>query len=162
MTLVDRLSSSLSALAVYRDRRVLAILVLGFASGLPLALTGQTLQAWLKESGVSLQSIGLFALAISLDLWHFWASSILLAATSISLAVGPALMTDLVPPTALGKALAWYGFAPSTGGIIGFAVTGYAIQSFGMSTTFIGAAILTLIAILLVMQVQRIQQRVLA
>ena len=69
-----RVASWFSALAVYRDRRVLAILVLGFASGLPLALTGQTLQAWLKESGVSLQSIGLFALVgVPYTLKFLWA-----------------------------------------------------------------------------------------
>lgn len=74
MPLSARVSSWLAALAVYRDRRVLAILVLGFASGLPLALTGQTLQAWLKESGVSLQSIGLFALVgVPYTLKFLWA-----------------------------------------------------------------------------------------
>lgn len=74
MTLGTRVSASLAALTVYRDRRVLAILVLGFASGLPLALTGQTLQAWLKESGVSLQSIGLFALVgVPYTLKFLWA-----------------------------------------------------------------------------------------
>ena len=41
---------------------MLAILFLGFASGLPLALTGQTLAVWMKEAGVSLTAIGLFAL----------------------------------------------------------------------------------------------------
>jgi PAT family beta-lactamase induction signal transducer AmpG len=51
-----------AALAVYRSRRQLAILAMGFASGLPLALTGQTLQVWLTESQVSLTDIGLFAL----------------------------------------------------------------------------------------------------
>lgn len=35
---------------------------MGFASGLPLLLTGSVLQAWLKDSGVDLASIGLFAL----------------------------------------------------------------------------------------------------
>jgi PAT family beta-lactamase induction signal transducer AmpG len=49
------------AVAVYGQRRILAILFLGFSSGLPLALTGQTLSAWLKEDGVSLTAIGLFA-----------------------------------------------------------------------------------------------------
>lgn len=58
---MNRINQWLAGVAVYRDRRVLAILVLGFASGLPLALTGQTLQAWLTESGTSLQAIGLFA-----------------------------------------------------------------------------------------------------
>lgn len=71
---VQRLRDWLAAFAVYRDRRVLAIAVLGFASGLPLALTGQTLQAWLKESDVSLQSIGLFALVgVPYTLKFLWA-----------------------------------------------------------------------------------------
>jgi PAT family beta-lactamase induction signal transducer AmpG len=35
---------------------------LGFASGLPLALSGSTLQVWASENGVSLQTIGLFTL----------------------------------------------------------------------------------------------------
>ncbi|MBW7852356.1 MAG: AmpG family muropeptide MFS transporter [Rhodospirillales bacterium] len=50
------------AVSVYRDRRVLAVLLLGFSSGLPLALTGATLAVRLTESGVSLADIGLFAL----------------------------------------------------------------------------------------------------
>lgn len=37
------------------------ILVLGFASGLPLALTASTLSVWLTEAGVSKAAIGLFA-----------------------------------------------------------------------------------------------------
>lgn len=49
---MQRLRDWLAAFAVYRDRRVIAIAVLGFASGLPLALTGQTLQAWLTESAL--------------------------------------------------------------------------------------------------------------
>lgn len=49
------------ALAAYRNPRLLAILAMGFASGLPLALTGATLQVWLTESSVSLKSIGFFA-----------------------------------------------------------------------------------------------------
>jgi PAT family beta-lactamase induction signal transducer AmpG len=47
---------------VYRDRRVLSILFLGFSSGLPLALTFGTLSIWLAEVGVSKTTIGLFAL----------------------------------------------------------------------------------------------------
>lgn len=48
--------------AVYLDRRVLTVLLLGFSSGLPLALTGATLAVRLTEAGISLHSIGLFAL----------------------------------------------------------------------------------------------------
>src|SRR5579863_6903469 len=46
----------------YRDRRVLLILPLGFASGLPLLLTFSTLSAWFAKAGVSRATIGAFAL----------------------------------------------------------------------------------------------------
>ena len=48
---------------VYGGRRVAPLLFLGFASGLPLALTSGTLQAWATVSQVSLQSIGFLTLA---------------------------------------------------------------------------------------------------
>jgi len=47
---------------VYFSRRVAPLLVLGFASGLPLALTGGTLQAWATVEGVSLEEIGFLTL----------------------------------------------------------------------------------------------------
>ncbi len=47
---------------VYASRRVAPLLVLGFASGLPLALTGGTLQAWATVEQVSLQQIGFLTL----------------------------------------------------------------------------------------------------
>ena len=50
------------SLAVYLQPRVLIVLLLGFSSGLPLALSGSTLQVWMKESGVDLGTIGLLAL----------------------------------------------------------------------------------------------------
>jgi len=42
--------------------RMLIAALMGFASGLPLLLTGSVLQAWLKDGGVDLTRIGLFAL----------------------------------------------------------------------------------------------------
>jgi len=48
--------------AAYLDRRVLMVVALGFASGLPLLLTFSTLSAWLKDSGISRAAIGMFAL----------------------------------------------------------------------------------------------------
>ena len=50
------------SLATYADRRVLLILPLGFASGLPLLLTASTLSAWLATAGVGRAAIGAFAL----------------------------------------------------------------------------------------------------
>src|ERR1700730_5962437 len=49
-------------LAVYLQRRGLIVLLVGFSSGLPLALSGSTLLVWMRESGVDLGTIGLFAL----------------------------------------------------------------------------------------------------
>src|SRR6266508_1801849 len=50
------------ALAVYLKPRVLIVMFLGFSSGLPLALSGSTLLVWMREAGVDLGTIGLFAL----------------------------------------------------------------------------------------------------
>src|SRR3982075_2008612 len=48
--------------AVYAKPRVLIVLFLGFSAGLPLALSGSTLLVWMREAGVDLGTIGLFAL----------------------------------------------------------------------------------------------------
>ena len=52
----------ISASTLYTSRRVAPLLALGFASGLPLALTGGTLQAWATIEQVSLQEIGFLTL----------------------------------------------------------------------------------------------------
>jgi PAT family beta-lactamase induction signal transducer AmpG len=42
--------------------RLAVVTVLGFASGLPLALTGQAMQAWLSTSGVDIATIGFLSI----------------------------------------------------------------------------------------------------
>jgi PAT family beta-lactamase induction signal transducer AmpG len=54
--------SFFESLAVYLRPRVVIILLLGFSSGLPLALSGATLAVWMTERGVNLGTIGLFSL----------------------------------------------------------------------------------------------------
>jgi PAT family beta-lactamase induction signal transducer AmpG len=46
----------------YLERPVLVAMLMAFASGLPLVLTGATLTFWLAESRVEMATIGLFAL----------------------------------------------------------------------------------------------------
>ena len=59
---------------MYRDRRIAIIALLGFSSGLPLALTFSTLTFWLVESGVTKSAIGLFAAVSSpYSLKFLWA-----------------------------------------------------------------------------------------
>ena len=50
------------SVTAYTDPRVLRVLALGFASGLPLLLTYSTLSAWLATAGVRRAAIGAFAL----------------------------------------------------------------------------------------------------
>jgi PAT family beta-lactamase induction signal transducer AmpG len=54
---------ALETLSVYADRRVLALLFLGFSAGLPFLLIFATLSAWLREAGVSATAIGFFSWA---------------------------------------------------------------------------------------------------
>ena len=48
-------------LEVFRSRRIAAVLLFGFSSGLPLALTGSTLQAWLTVSNIDIKTIAWFS-----------------------------------------------------------------------------------------------------
>lgn len=60
--------------AAFRGRKFLLLLLLGFSSGLPLALTAGTMQAWLTVEGVDLKTIGLFALVAQPYTYKFlWA-----------------------------------------------------------------------------------------
>ena len=40
------------SIAAYGDRRVLAMLFLGFSAGLPFLLVFSTLSTWLREAGI--------------------------------------------------------------------------------------------------------------
>ena len=54
--------------------RVLIVLLLGFASGLPLALSSSTLAIWLADSKIDLATIGLLSLAgLPYTFKFFWA-----------------------------------------------------------------------------------------
>ncbi|MBN9465760.1 MFS transporter [Brevundimonas sp.] len=67
-------ASRFGGLAVYGERRVFIMLLLGFSAGLPNLLIFDTLSAWLRESGLSLAMIGFFALAtLSYSLKFVWA-----------------------------------------------------------------------------------------
>lgn len=84
----------MAASTLYTNRRVAPLLALGFASGLPLALTTGTLQAWATVDGVSLQAIGFLTLVGSAYTLKFlWAP----------------LMDRFTPPL-LGRRRGWMVF----------------------------------------------------
>jgi PAT family beta-lactamase induction signal transducer AmpG len=51
-----------SIIQVILSRRMLVALIMGYVAGLPLELTSFVLKTWLREDGVDLTTIGLFAL----------------------------------------------------------------------------------------------------
>ena len=66
--------SILSALGVYAERPSLMMIALGFAAGLPYFLIFDTLSAWLRASGLSLEVIGFFSLVTLVSTFKFlWA-----------------------------------------------------------------------------------------
>ena len=65
---------TLSALALFVERRTLVMLGLGFSAGLPFLLVFDTLSAWLRASGLSLEVIGFFSLVTMIYSFKFlWA-----------------------------------------------------------------------------------------
>lgn len=63
-----------AALAVFTERRALVMIALGFSAGLPFLLIFDTLSAWLRDAGLSLEVIGTFSLATLVYSFKFlWA-----------------------------------------------------------------------------------------
>jgi len=57
-----------------KPRQYVTLILLGFASGLPLFLTGSTLKGWMTDEKVSLETIGLFSfVTLPYSLKVFWA-----------------------------------------------------------------------------------------
>jgi MFS transporter, PAT family, beta-lactamase induction signal transducer AmpG len=80
------------AVATYTQPRVLQVLALGFASGLPFLLTYSTLQAWLATVGVRRATLGAIALVGTSYTFKFlWAP----------------LMDRIPPPLPLGRRRGW-------------------------------------------------------
>jgi len=98
-------------IAAFRSRKIFLLLLLGFSSGLPLALTGATLQARLTVEGIDIETIGWFALVGQPYVYKFlWAPLMdryrlpflgrrrgWLLATQVLLLVGIAWMGTLSP-----------------------------------------------------------------
>src|ERR1700741_4737526 len=80
------------SIAVYSNKRVLLVLLMGFASGLPFLLTYTTLSAWLATAGVRRATIGAFAIVGTPYAFKFMWSP---------------LIDRLPPPLPLGRRRGW-------------------------------------------------------
>jgi MFS family permease len=102
---------------------------------------------------------GLLGLTASASPLHFWMNSVLVTVSFITGAVGTALVTDLVPRDALGKALSLFGAATGIAGILGCAGAGCAVQLFGPVSTFVAAALLPLVAVGFLLAIRQASQK---
>ena len=99
---------------------------------------------------------GMLLLMASASLWQFWAAvSLLFVTGSIATSVGSALATDLVSPSKRGRGMSLFSVANYVGGIVGFGITGYAVQTLGMSATILLGAGLPLVAIALLLPLRQ-------
>ncbi len=104
--------------AVFSGRMLVAAFM-GFACGLPLLLTGSVLQAWMKEEGVDLTTIGLFALVgIPYTLKFLWAP-----------------LMDRYTPALLGRRRGWLVLSQLAliGSLVGLAFSQPGINPFGVA-----------------------------
>ena len=117
------------SLPILVNRRTGVMLPLGFASGLPLALTAGTLQAWLTVAGLDLRTIGIITLVgLPYTLKFLWSP----------------LMDRFVPPW-LGRRRGWM-IATQLGliaGIAAMAVTGPADAIWALSVLALAVAFLS-------------------
>ena len=99
-----------SLVACIFTRRLAVLLLLGFASGLPYRLTGDTLQAWMTQTGRTLASISLFTLVgLPYTLKFLWAP-----------------LFDRYMPPILGRRRGWIVISQlgCTAAIVALALTG--------------------------------------
>ena len=114
----------------------LTLLCFGFASGLPFLLVGGTLSAWLRESNVSLEGIGLMSLV---GLSYSWKK------VSVD-----TMVQEAVPDDFRGRTFALYDVAFNVGRVGGTVLAVWLIPTTGTygALALIGAAMLGWIPLL--------------
>ena len=100
--------------------RLAVVMVLGFASGLPLALTGQAMQAWLSVEGVDVATIGFLSLVGLPYTFKFLGAPLMdrFELPGLGRRRGWLVLTQL----ALAGALLWMAATSPTGATRGFAL----------------------------------------
>lgn len=135
--------------------------VVGGIISLPLPvllgwLSDRVDRKWVLILGYLQVVIGLIMLAVSQQLWQFWLGSALAGITvGANNSAGNALVTDLVPSTSLGKALSLFSATAWIGGIIGFALAGLLLNTFGVALSCYIGAILVLAGVGLLLLIKR-------
>jgi len=119
---LEKISTRQALKAAVTDRQVLAMLILGLASGLPYVAVGGTLNAWLTTVDVKPVAIGLLSWALLAYAFKFmWAAALQSRRTPFGLKVGPRrfLMFVLLGLITLGLLALSFSDPPNNLGRIG-------------------------------------------
>ena len=114
------------------DRQVLAMLILGLASGLPYVVVAGTLNAWLTTTGVKPVEIGLLSWPILAYAFKFmWSAALQSRKTPLGLTVGPRRfwMFLFLGVSTIGMAFLSMSEPPSGLGLIALIAVGIAFSS---------------------------------
>lgn len=117
---------------MFTDRQVLAVFILGIASGLPYVAVGGTLNAWLTTEGVKPVEIGLLSWALLAYAFKFlWAAALQGRRTPLGLSFGPRrfYMTVFLAFMVLGLLALSFSNPPNNLALIGLVSVGIAIVS---------------------------------
>ena len=72
--MIEKKQSWIQSILVYKDKRMLRILLLGAISGFPWVLIASSLTLWLKEEGLSRSTIGWAGLIFGVYAFNYlWA-----------------------------------------------------------------------------------------
>jgi PAT family beta-lactamase induction signal transducer AmpG len=125
---VDRVNAPrrgwLQALGVYREPRMLAMLFLGFSSGLPFYLVLQTLTIWMREAGIARTLIAMLAWGtLPYSLKFLWAPIVDRAPLPLlGRLLGRRRSWMLLAQACIGLGLARLAFSHPAGGLLRIAL----------------------------------------
>jgi MFS family permease len=116
--------------------------VLGFG-----ALSDRLGRRLLLALGYLMAALSGVSLVMAVQLWQFWivAAAVLIART-IGGSLASALATDILPRQSLGRSLPVLGTMAWASGVLGFAGSGYAIETVGAGNLYLIATLLSLVA----------------
>ena len=121
--------------AAFRERKTLAMLLLGFSAGLPFAMLIGTLNAWLTEEKVSIATIGILSWIGLFGAFRFlWSPAVSWTPPIIGKRFGRRRSWLLVLQVTIGLALAAVSLSRPESGVLGPLALGAALGAFAFAT----------------------------
>jgi MFS family permease len=150
---VVRIGLSLSmAAGQFSPASIAGVNVVGGLATIPVVLGFGALSDRLGRKlflavGYLLAAFSGVSLVTASQLWHFWiVAAAVLIARSISGSLASALATDILPPQSLGRSLPVLNTMAWASGVLGFAASGYVIETVGAGNLYLIATLLSVVA----------------